>query len=85
MAGVIREDPIISAMDNPVNIKAPNRKIGIPIMKQMRAIIVPTSKSIPVGKYRYINDSGSNNILKVYHRETYLLLLLVNPFNQVNQ
>ena len=46
MAGIIRDDPIIPAIDNPVNIKAPKRKIGIPIMKQMTAIIVPTSKSI---------------------------------------
>jgi hypothetical protein len=28
-AGAIREEPTIPAMDNPVNIKAPKRRIGI--------------------------------------------------------
>src|SRR5215204_4103531 len=82
IAGVIREDPIIPAIDNPVNIKAPKRKIGIPIMKQM-TVIVPTSKSILLGNI--VTDSGSNNIFRVYHMETYLLLFSVNPFNRVNQ
>ena len=40
-AGAIREEPTIPAMDNPVNIKAPKRRIGIPIIKQMIAIIFP--------------------------------------------
>jgi hypothetical protein len=34
-------DPIIPAIDNPVKIKAPNRKTGIPIMKQITATIIP--------------------------------------------
>lgn len=40
-AGVIREEPTIPTMDNPVNIKAPKRRVGIPIIKQMTAIILP--------------------------------------------
>lgn len=40
-AGVTREEPTIPTMDNPVNIKAPKRRVGIPIIKQMTAIILP--------------------------------------------
>ena len=40
-AGIIREEPTIPAMDNPVDIKAPKRRVGIPIMKQMTDIILP--------------------------------------------
>ena len=40
-AGIISEEPTIPAMDNPVNIKAPKRRVGIPITKQMTAIIFP--------------------------------------------
>jgi hypothetical protein len=41
-AGTVAGDPIIPTIDNPVKIKAPNRKTGIPTMKQKTATIIPT-------------------------------------------
>jgi hypothetical protein len=41
IAGIMTGDPIITAIDNPVKIKAPNRQTGIPIMKQITATIIP--------------------------------------------
>ena len=46
IARIIGVDPIIPATDNPANIKVPDRKIGIQIIKQMAANIVPVSNSI---------------------------------------
>jgi hypothetical protein len=42
-AGIMAGDPIIPAIDNPEKIKAPNRKTGIPTMKQITATIIPTA------------------------------------------
>ena len=55
IAGAIIEDPIIPAIDKPVSIKAPERKIGIPNMKQMTAITVPISSSVSLKKILLYN------------------------------